>query len=347
MNNSGHEHETEKQPKVRAIAATSGGLDSLLAAAVVRRAGIDVTLLHVQHLFSTDEEGRARIREQAERANLPLRIVDRSAEHLETVRRPKHGYGQGMNPCVDCRVFMLKVAKQVMEEEGAQFVVTGEVLGQRPKSQHYHALLDAAEESGLGDRLLRPLSARLLPETLPIREGWLSLNDLPTIHGRSRQQQMALAQELSIDNYPQPAGGCILIEKTYAARLRDAFAHVGKDAVGVEEFRLLEHGRHFRLSEDVKVIIGRNQAENEALEHYASGRIRIDPVEVMGPTALIEGNPSKETLGLICSLVARYCDHAGADAVRLLVVRDGETIQVDAAPLDRDDPRIGSWRIGD
>ncbi|TFH06695.1 MAG: hypothetical protein E4H08_10630, partial [Candidatus Atribacteria bacterium] len=150
---------TTKRESIRVIAAYSGGLDSILAAVFMQRLGFDVQLLHVQHLFSANEAGRERLREAAARAGLPLRIVDASEEHLETIRRPKHGYGQGMNPCIDCRIFMLKIAKRVMEEEGAQFVVTGEVLGQRPKSQHHKALLQASEESGLGDRLLRPLCA--------------------------------------------------------------------------------------------------------------------------------------------------------------------------------------------
>ncbi|MFC2081624.1 hypothetical protein ACFLR0_00360 [Candidatus Bipolaricaulota bacterium] len=331
---------------IQAIAAFSGGLDSILAALVVRRAGIGVTLLHVQHLFSADERGRARLAAAAERAGLPLLIVDASGDHLGTIRYPKHGYGQGMNPCVDCRIFMLKVAKRVMEERGAQFVVTGEVLGQRPKSQHHGALLQAAEESGLGDRLLRPLCANLLPETLPVKQGWLKREDLLSIQGRSRQQQMALAKELGVDDYPQPAGGCVLIEKAYAARVRDAFDHVGRDVVGVDEFRLLRLGRHFRMSEGVKLIVGRNHDENQRLAGHAPGRLRLNPVDVMGPTALVEGAPSDDELQLCGQLVARYCDHAGRASIPLEVSSDSGQRTLDAAPLDADDPRIAHWRIG-
>jgi len=331
---------------IRAIAAFSGGLDSILAALVVRRAGVEVTLLHVQHLFSADEGGRQRLAAAAERAGLPLLVVDASVDHLETIRYPKHGYGQGMNPCVDCRIFMLKVAKRVMEERGAGFVVTGEVLGQRPKSQHHRALLQAAEESGLGDRLLRPLCANLLADTLPVLEGWLRREDLLAIQGRSRQPQMALAKELGVDDYPQPAGGCVLIEKAYVARLRDAFDHLGRDAVDVDAFRLLKLGRHFRFSDDLKLIVGRNHDENQLLASHAPGRLRIDPVDVMGPTSLVEGEPTNEELQLCCQLAARYSDHGGRKSIPMRVILESGECTLDTAPLEPDDPRIAQYRIG-
>jgi len=303
--------------------------------------------LHVHHLFSGSEQSRKRLADSADRMGLPLVVVNASDEHLDTIRHPKHGYGQGMNPCIDCRIFMLKVAKRVMEERGAHFVVTGEVLGQRPKSQHRRALLQAAEESGLGDRLLRPLCANLLPETLPVKEGWVRKADLFSIHGRSRQQQMELAKELGVADYPQPAGGCILIEKAYAARVRDAFDHMGRDSVDLDGFQLLMLGRHFRLSEDTKLIVGRNQEENERLASYASGRLRIEPTDAMGPTALIEGSPSGEELELACGLVARYSDHGDRGAIPMTVSSVSGERTIETAPLGPDDPRIAQLRITD
>jgi len=350
MKNSGQDHGTGKLPgspvEAKAIAAFSGGLDSILAAVLVHRLGVQVTLLHVQHLFSANEEGRAWIRAAAAHAGLPLRIIDASAEHLDVIRNPRHGYGRGMNPCVDCRIFMLKIAKQVMEDEGAQFVVTGEVLGQRPKSQHLRALRQAAEESGLEDRLLRPLCANLLPDTLPVREGWLRKEYLLSIQGRSRERQMKLATELGVIDYPQPAGGCVLIEPTYAARVRDAFEHVGPENVGVEVFRLLKIGRHFRLSDSAKAIVGRNQAENEALEQFAEGRRRIDPVDVVGPPTLVEGEASDDEIRLAAALAARYADHEGRSSIPMKLLARGEEQAIDVAPLAPDDPRIAQWRIG-
>lgn len=335
----------KQRTEIRVIAAYSGGLDSILAAVFMKRLGFDVLLLHVQHFFCSSKGKCARIQLMADRVGLPLRIVDAQVEHLETVRYPQHGYGVGMNPCVDCRIFLLKIAKRVMEEEGAEFVITGEVLGQRPKSQHIKALMQVAEETGLGDRLLRPLSANLLPETLPVTEGWIKHEDLLSIQGRTRQQQMALAAELGITDYPQPAGGCVLAEKAYAARVRDAFEHLGKDLVDLEQFRLLRIGRHFRIAENVKIIVGRNQEENERLEGFARGRIRIDPLEVMGPTTLVEGHPSEEQLLLCCSLAARYCDHEAGIEIRMQVVTANGVEVLGALPLKVDDPRILEWRI--
>ncbi len=329
---------------IRVLAAFSGGLDSILAALLVRRLGFDVTLLHVRHLFSADEAGRKRLQAAADQVGLPLRIVERPAEHLDTIRHPRHGYGGGMNPCVDCRIFMLKVAKDVMEEVGAEFVVTGEVLGQRPKSQHYRALQTAADESGLGDRLLRPLSANLLPDTLPVKKGWIQPDELLSIHGRSRETQIELAREFGVTDFPQPAGGCILIEKPYAARVRDAFSHYGKASVGVEQFELLRLGRHFRLSEQTKAIVGRHEEENRALMRFAPGRYVLEPTKIMGPTTLVEGMPSEAEIAEAARLTARYSDHAGAATVRIRVTSDAEAREIEVAPLASDDPRIREWR---
>ena len=333
----------EASRKVKAIGLLSGGLDSTLAAAVVKRAGIEVIGLYVKNMFVTDRRREEHLRRAVDQLGIPLRVIDRSNEHLNVVRHPRYGYGSGMNPCVDCRIFILRTAKEVMEEEGAQFVVTGEVLGQRPMSQHRRALLLVARESGLGDRLLRPLSANLLPETLPVREGWLDKGQLYSISGRSRAPQRALADALGITDYPQPAGGCLLTEKVYSARLRDAFSHLGADALDREGFELLRHGRHFRLGESVKVIIGRNEAENEILSEFKPGRIALEPLGVMGPLALVEGDPTPEQLRLAAALVARYCDRA--DQVEFAVTRGDETIRITVSPLTPDDPRIDAWRI--
>jgi len=331
--------------EIRAIALLSGGLDSTLAAALVKAAGIEVIGLTVRNMFGTDRERARYITSAAEAVGIPLLTLDLSEEHLDVVRHPKHGYGAGMNPCIDCRIFMLKAAKRVMEDEGAQFVITGEVLGQRPMSQHYRALMQAAEESGLGDLLLRPLSANLLPDTHPVKEGWIKREDLLVIQGRERKEQIALAKKFGIRDYPSPAGGCLLVEKAYAARLRDAFSHIGKDAMKREDFRVLRYGRHFRLSEQAKVIVGRNERENEELLKLSTGHILIEPLEAMGPVSLIEGSPSDDELRLSAAVAARYCDHDDPSPIKLRIVRGEKEETIAIAPLSPDDPRISSWRI--
>jgi len=330
---------------IRAIALLSGGLDSTLAAAIVKRAGVSVIGLTVRYFVNDDAQRQKMIAQAAQLLGIPLRIIDLSREQLEVIKHPMHGYGSAVNPCVDCRILMLKAALRVMEEEQAKFVVTGEVLGQRPMSQHRRAMEVASAESGLGDRLLRPLSANLLPDTLPVKEGWISKADLFSIFGRSRQELIALADEFGITDYPQSAGGCILTDKVYAARLRDAFAHVGKEAMGIDEFTILRYGRQFRISEDVKVFVGRDEAENTALSKYACGRYTIEPVNVPGPLTLVEGDPSEEELETAARIAARYCDHEDRAPVALEISLDGSTRTVEAIPLPADDPRLATWRI--
>ena len=329
----------------RAVALLSGGLDSTLAAAIVGRAGIDVIGIFVKNLFETDRHREEHLRRAVDQLGIPLRVVDRSDEHLTIVRHPRHGYGSGMNPCIDCHIFMLRIAKEAMADEKAQFVVTGEVLGQRPMSQHRHALLLVAEESGLNDRLLRPLSANLLPDTLPVKKGWIKKDDLYAISGRGRAPQRALAREFAITDYPQPAGGCLLTERVYAVRVRDAFAHIGPDKVDRDGFRILRYGRQFRIAENVKVIIGRNEEENEILAQFRAGRIAIEPITAMGPLTLVEGNPNQDELRLAVALAGRYCDHLDDSPIAFTVTKHNKTEKFLVPPLPGADPHIDSWRI--
>jgi hypothetical protein len=178
-----------------------------------------------------------------------------------------------------------------------------------------------------------------------VTEGWIKKEELLAIHGRSRHEQMRLAEEFGISDYPQPAGGCVLIEKPYASRVRDAFSHLGKDDVGLTQFRLFRYGRHFRIAENVKIIVGRDQQENEALEALAQARLRIEPLDVPGPTTLVEGEPSLDQLQVCCRVAARYCDHEPGDVVRLRVMSHDDEQIVHASPLDKDDSRLMDWSI--
>ena len=333
--------------KARAIALLSGGLDSTLAAALTKQLGFGVVGVNFATGFCTGQGRCDTVLAAGRDLNIPVRLLDVSDEYLEVVKRPKFGYGSGMNPCLDCRIFMLKKARALMEEEGAEFVVTGEVLGQRPMSQHYRALELVAEESELGDRLVRPLSGRLLPATYPEKKGWVKREDWLDIQGRSRRRQLALARKLRIGSFTQPAGGCcILLEKTYAARLRDAFAHMGPDNMNKDDFALLRLGRHFRISPRAKVIVGRDETENAVLSGFALGRIKLDFPDVPGPTALLEGEVSEEELLFAARIAARYADAQPAEEVRVVAFQDGEAWELRVKPLSPDDPRLSELRIG-
>ena len=333
--------------KVKAIALLSGGLDSTLAAALTKRLGFGVIGVNFSTGFCTGQGRCDTVLAAGRVLGIPVRLLDVVDEYLDVVRRPKFGYGSGMNPCLDCRIFMLKKAKELLEKEGAEFVVTGEVLGQRPMSQHYRALKLVAEESGLGDRLVRPLSGRLLPATYPEKRGWVRREDWLDIQGRSRRRQLALAREWGIEEFTQPAGGCcILLEKTYAARLKDAFAHIGADKMTKEDFALLRFGRHFRLSPKVKVIVGRDETENAVLAGFARGRLRLEFLDVPGPTALVEGDPTEDELLLAARLAARYADVTPDEEVRIIVTNGEDSRELRVKALPPDDQRLKELRIG-
>ena len=331
--------------ELRAIALLSGGLDSTLAAAIVVNLGVRVVGLHIATLFDTDRKRLEHTTTAANTVGIPLVTTDLSTEHLEIVKYPKHGYGAEMNPCIDCRIFMLKAAGEMMKREEAQFVITGEVLGQRPMSQHRNALELTAKESGLGNKLLRPLSANWLPDSLPVAEGWVQRHDLGCMQGRSRKEQVALADRLGIHDYPQPAGGCLLCEKTYSARLRDAFCYTGKKEMTKPDFSLLKYGRHFRLSERAKTIVGRNERENLILAGLNRGYVQIEPIDTPGPLTLVRGNPTVNEIHLSACLAARYCDHNDRESVAMELIQRGEASVILVAPFEDDDPRIPHWRI--
>ncbi len=329
-----------------AIALLSGGLDSALAAALTARLGFGVTGLNVSTGFCTGQGRCDTVLAAGQRLGIPVRLEDASEEYLDIVRRPKHGYGSAMNPCLDCRVFLLRKAAALMDAEGAEFVVTGEVLGQRPMSQHRRALDLVARESELGERLVRPLSGRLLGPTYPERQGWITRNDWLDIQGRSRKRQLELAARWGIEEFTQPSGGCcILLEKSYAQRLQDAFRHRGPDSLDREAFALLRYGRHFRLSDNVVAVIGRDEQDNAVLSTLSSGRWTMTFPDTPGPTALVDGEPSAKELQLTARLAARYADVPLGTEVTLLAQRDGEERELRVTPLSPEEPLIERLRI--
>ena len=235
-----------------------------------------------------------------------FKMIHKGIDYMRIVQNPPHGHGRGMNPCIDCRIYMLRKVKEMMAGSGASFVITGEVLGQRPMSQHRPAIRKIEKESGLEGLILRPLSAQHFPPTIPEREGIVDREKLLAFSGRSRKPQIDLAEKLGVKDYPCPAGGCLLTDPVIAARLRDLFAHVPD--YDLADLHLLRIGRHFRLNPGLKVILGRNRLENEQIEALAKpGSVIFRPLDFRGPTCLASGNLEAPTEEMIGELMARYC----------------------------------------
>lgn len=352
----------DRKGKAKAIALVSGGLDSTLAVALVKRQGIEVKAVNFYTGFCITETQRRKggrsdgtvPRNEALRAASDLEVdieyVDLSdSGYLDLIVAPRYGYGANANPCVDCRIFMMARAREIMEREGADLVFTGEVLGQRPKSQRRDTLRLIERESGLTGRLLRPLSAKLLEPTIPEREGLVDRNRLEAIRGRSRQRQMELAAELGIADWPQPAGGCCyLTDEAFARKffdILDAREGAGEERrITREDIVLLSTGRHFRLSPRAKLVVGRNEVENALLENYAAGRARLEARGVMGPVALVEGEPTWEERALAARVVARYGKGRDRPQVEVEWREDGE-VEVLAVAPEQDEALVESLRI--
>jgi tRNA U34 2-thiouridine synthase MnmA/TrmU len=303
---------------MKALLLFSGGLDSMLAAQVIRAQGIDVPGL----FFETPFFSSGKAKESANRIHLPLKIIDLTASHLEIVRRPKYGYGGNMNPCIDCHSLMLRKAGELLEEEGASFIISGEVLGQRPMSQNLRALSTVAKASGFNGLILRPLSAKHLPLTIPEQRGWVKREELLGFSGRSRKPQMELARKLNIHDYPSPAGGCLLTDPIFSRRLKDLLGS-GTECE-VREIRLLKLGRHFRLSPRTKLVVGRNKEENETILSFSRDTDLILKVEsVPGPTVLLCGELTQESLDLALSITASYSDAREDKSVEVKILGRG------------------------
>ncbi len=277
----------------------------MLAAKLLQDQGIEVTGVTFQTPFFGPESAKKAVTQ----LGIALRVVDIGIPHLEMLRNPRYGYGSQMNPCIDCHALMLRTAGQIMETEGFDFLCTGEVLGQRPMSQRRDALASVDKLSGYPGHILRPLSAGLLPVTIPEREGKVDRARLLKIHGRSRKQQMALAAQYGIREYPNPAGGCLLTSPGFAHRLRDLFAT--QEKIGLRDLELLKHGRHLRLPHGTRLVVGRIHADNVRLNELARPEdivLRVN--EVPGPTALLPGEAAAQDLELAAAVVAAYSDAA-------------------------------------
>ncbi len=295
---------------IEAIALLSGGLDSTLSTKLILEQGVEVEAVNFLTLFcNCTPRGKTCLvsKSAATKLGIKLKVFEVSREYLEIVKNPKHGYGRNMNPCLDCRIFMFRRAGQYMRKIGASFLVTGEVLGERPMSQRREAMRIIEKESGLEGLILRPLSAKLLNPTIPEKEGLVNREKLLAIKGRSRRPQIELAEQLDINDYPCPAGGCLLTDPGFAGRIRDLKDH--RPDFTLSDVQLLKIGRHFRLGPNTKLVVGRNEEENSRLENLAKdGDLRFYPTEAKGPMGIERGVLGKNYVLTVSRIIARYSD---------------------------------------
>lgn len=293
-------------PGRKAVALLSGGLDSALAIYLVKRQGIDVDAVHFTSFFSPlnagDEESP--VRKLARQLNVPLRLLSKGKDFLQVIRNPRYGHGKNLNPCIDCRIYTLVKAKKLMEEIGASFIVTGEVVGQRPMSQRKNTIRLIEKRAGCDGLVLRPLSAKILPETRMEEAGFVDREKLLDVAGRGRKVQLRLAAELGLYGYSAPAGGCLLTDKRFSSRVRDLFAHA--DEVSAADLELLHIGRHLRIRPGLKIVVGRNEAENNRIEPLAAVGSLFSPENFPGPLVLAVGRVEPEDEALIGSVLRRY-----------------------------------------
>jgi tRNA-specific 2-thiouridylase len=331
----------------KAVALISGGLDSLLAARVMLDQGIHVEGINFftgfcveGHTHAIRKKDKARPKRNnalwsAEQLGIKLHIIDIVEEYKDVLLNPKHGYGSNMNPCLDCKIFMVHKAQEWAEQHGFDFIITGEVVGQRPMSQRKDTMPVVARESGAQDRLLRPLCAKNLPPTLPEREGWVDRERLYGFSGRNRKPQMALAAEFGFEDYASPAGGCcFLTDEAYSRKLVDLWQGRGKREYEMDDIMLLKVGRHIRPAPHYKLIVSREDGENNFLLGYRKQFIHLFATSHPGPLVLLDGEPGEADLELAARITARYSQGKMAEAVTVEIhFPGGESRTLEVAPL--------------
>ena len=288
--------------KIKALALISGGLDSLLAAKLIKDQGLEVIGVHFKIPFCKID-----IKKSFPDIGIKIIEINLSGEFLEVIKNPFHGFGSNMNPCIDCKILMFAKAKEMLPKLGASFIITGEVLGQRPMSQNKQALKLIKKKSGLDELLLRPLSAKFFPVSLAEKQGWVKRDELLDFNGRKRTPQMKLAKDLHITKYANPAGGCLLTDPCFSKRLRELFAHKELD---LDNLELLKIGRHFRISKKTRFVVGRNELENNQLIQLAKpGDYLFHPQnDLAGPVSLARGLVNSKLLALCAQITAAYSD---------------------------------------
>lgn len=327
---------SSEKKRAHAIVLFSGGLDSALAIQLLLRQNIEVTALTFMTHFGCDATSDrsscgSNPYPMAEKFGFSVKLMHLGQKFIDIVESPQYGRGANMNVCIDCRILMVNEAARLMRMIGADFVVTGEVMGQRPMSQRKPTMALVERKTNLEGRLLRPLSAKLLPPTIPEKLGLVDRNKLEGISGRSRKRQIEMAAEFGLDDYPSPASGCLLTDYGYSQRLRDLMKY--SDRLTFTDLNLLRLGRQFRVSPDCKLILGRNEIENKQLRQYANKEAYVlEALDTGSPLALAYGAPGDEDLEISASLVARYCDLKNVPEVSVALRHNGSERKLVVSP---------------
>ncbi len=321
------------QEKIRALGLCSGGLDSILSAMVIQKQGIHVEWISFETPFFSSDKAR----KAADNSRIPLMVKNITESYMKMLRNPKGGYGKNMNPCMDCHALMFKLAGEIMTEKGFHFLFSGEVLGQRPMSQTRPSLKYVEKHSGMGGYILRPLSARKLDETIPEKKGWVAREKLLDIAGRGRKRQIQLAREFGVEDYPAPAGGCLLTDKGFCHRLEDLLSR--KENVTNNELILLKFGRHFRTPSGTKIVVGRTQEDNESILAYLNPQndTKIRLSNYAGPVVLVCGYPSDGELYLAAGMCAGYSKLSEKGPVEVTVENERECKKIRVLPIQPSD----------
>jgi tRNA-specific 2-thiouridylase len=317
--------------KAKGLGLCSGGLDSILAALVLRKQGVDVLWVAFETpFFSADNARKASINNA-----IPLIVKNITGRYMPMLKSPKCGYGKNMNPCMDCHALMFQIAGEMMDETKSDFLFSGEVRGQRPMSQNKNSLRYVEKNSGFDGFILRPLSAKVLPETSMELNGLVDRKQLYDFSGRSRKPQIALAEKFGVKAYPAPAGGCLLTDEGYSKRLKDLFDY--QDDIEVSEMELLSHGRHLRLDDDVKIVVGRDKADNEnILRYYRPEKdILLKTKDAPGPVTLIPNGCGDDAVIRAASICAGYSKAAKGEPVVVCVTKPGGQKDITVMPIPR------------
>jgi len=308
---------------MKAIALFSGGLDSTLAMKLIIDQGIEVLAVNINTGFGSTKDRLEHMQSMCNQVGAELKVIDIQSEYLQDVLfDPKHGYGKNFNPCIDCHAKMFAVAKRIMEAEGASFLISGEVMGQRPMSQNKDALQTVLNESNCDGLLLRPMSAQRLAATIAEEKGWIDRDKLEGITGRSRDRQLELAKEIGLADFESPGGGCLLTDENFGKKMFDFIKY---DKFEVKDIPVMKFGRHFRLENGAKLVIGRDRDENVHLQNIDNDKYyHIKTVGLPGPHALLSKDASQEDKDLATSAVLTYCKTSAENSYTLSY--DGEEV---------------------